>query len=598
MAPRPRGVQRRDHPERALFARIKAVYDGARRGRARQPSSCAWSSRSTTRFARHGAALDAKGRRRASRRSTSAWRRCTRSSARTSSHDEETDTLVARQGGRSRRAARHRSAQAPREAAEAQEAPGQVGDHEHALVGRAVPDVLRRGATCARRSGGCGSAAATTRGAHDNKPVDHRDPAAARRDARSCSASRRTRTGSSTTTWRKTPDAAMALMMKVWKAAVARVQRRSRRHAEVADDERRQDQDRAVGLPLLRREGAQGEVRPRSERGEAVPPARQDARRACSGRRASSTASSSSRSRACRSITPTSRVYEVTRDGKHVGLWYFDPYARDGKQLRRVDERVPHAGASSRTRSTPIVSNNSNFVKGKAGEPVLISWDDAVTMFHEFGHALHGLISNVQLPDARRHQHEARLRRVPEPAQRALAARRRRCWASSRVHYQTGKPIPKELVAKIEKAKQLQPGLRDRRVPGGGDLRPEDPHRAGRTSASTPGEFEKRDDEGDRHAGGDRDASPADRSSATSSPATATRPATTSYIWADTLTADAAEAFAGSRRLLRQAEPRSGCTTSIMSVGNSIPPDEAFRKFRGRDVDTNALMRDRGFPVA
>jgi peptidyl-dipeptidase Dcp len=45
-----------------------------------------------------------------------------------------------------------------------------------------------------------------------------------------------------------------------------------------------------------------------------------------------------------------------------------------------------------------IVSNNSNFVNGKSGEPVLISWDDANTLFHEFGHALHGLISNVTYP--------------------------------------------------------------------------------------------------------------------------------------------------------------------------------------------------------
>ena len=79
--------------------------------------------------------------------------------------------------------------------------------------------------------------------------------------------------------------------------------------------------------------------------------------------------------------------------GARVGLWYFDPYAREGK----------HSGAwmSSYRRQarldgavTPIVSNNSNFVRAAAGQPVTISWDDAVTMFHEFGHALHGLLSS------------------------------------------------------------------------------------------------------------------------------------------------------------------------------------------------------------
>ena len=69
-----------------------------------------------------------------------------------------------------------------------------------------------------------------------------------------------------------------------------------------------------------------------------------------------------------------------------------------------------------------------------------------------------------------------------------------------------------------------------------------------------------------------------------------------SYIWADTYSADAAEAFkeAGS------FYDRATCDRfreSIFMVGNSIPPDVAFRNFRGRDVDTNALMRDRGFPI-
>ena len=94
---------------------------------------------------------------------------------------------------------------------------------------------------------------------------------------------------------------------------------------------------------------------------------------------------------------PDVEVWEVTRDGKHVGLWYFDPYARRGKRsgawmtAYRIQENMGRP-------MTPIVSNNSNFIKGKPGEPVLISWDDAVTLFHEFGHALHGLCSQCKYP--------------------------------------------------------------------------------------------------------------------------------------------------------------------------------------------------------
>ncbi|HEV7915128.1 MAG TPA: M3 family metallopeptidase, partial [Albitalea sp.] len=92
------------------------------------------------------------------------------------------------------------------------------------------------------------------------------------------------------------------------------------------------------------------------------------------------------------------RVWRVlTRDGRANGLWYFDPYARAGKNSgawmgsyrsqQRLDGSV-----------TPLVSNNANFIPAAAGQPVLISWDDAITMFHEFGHALHGLASSVTYP--------------------------------------------------------------------------------------------------------------------------------------------------------------------------------------------------------
>ena len=90
-------------------------------------------------------------------------------------------------------------------------------------------------------------------------------------------------------------------------------------------------------------------------------------------------------------------VYEVTDNttGKHIGVWYLDPYARKGK-------RSGAWATSYRSHSTfdgkknVLSSNNSNFIKPAPGEPVLISWSDAETLFHEFGHALHSLSSNVK----------------------------------------------------------------------------------------------------------------------------------------------------------------------------------------------------------
>jgi peptidyl-dipeptidase Dcp len=68
------------------------------------------------------------------------------------------------------------------------------------------------------------------------------------------------------------------------------------------------------------------------------------------------------------------------------------------------------------------------------------------------------------------------------------------------------------------------------------------------------------------------------------------------YLWADTLVADAAEAFREAGSFYDAAIARR-LHESIMRAGNSIPPHDAFRAFRGRDVDTDALMRERGFPI-
>src|SRR3712207_1239424 len=160
---------------------------------------------------------------------------------------------------------------------------------------------------------------------------------------------------------------------------------------------------------------------------------------------------------------PDVRVWEVTdkKTGRHVGLWYFDPYAREGKRsgawmnsyrLQRRDEGDV----------TTIVSNNSNFVKGKPGEPALISWDDAETLFHEFGHALHGLNSTDTYPSLAGTQ--VARDDVEFPSQLLEH------WLSTpevlqkfAVHYQTGKPIPKELVERIERASTFNEGFADRK---------------------------------------------------------------------------------------------------------------------------------------
>ena len=287
-------------------------------------------------------------------------------------------------------------------------------------------------------------------------------------------------------TMAKTPERAMELMEAVWTPAVARV------HEEVADMQKIADDEKA-GIkiePWDYRYYAEKVRKAKYDldetRDHAVPAAREPARRHVLHGAASCSASASSRSTPAKVPVyhPDVRVWEVTDpQGALVGLWYFDPYARKGKRsgawmnAYRTQERFD---GDVRT----IVSNNSNFVKGKPGEPVLISWEDATTLFHEFGHALHGLSSNVNYPSV---SGTAVARDYVEFPSQLLEH-----WLSTpeilnryALHYQTGKPIPPELVAKIEARRQVQPGLQDGRVP----VQRADRHEAaprGRRRRSTP----------------------------------------------------------------------------------------------------------------
>ncbi len=284
------------------------------------------------------------------------------------------------------------------------------------------------------------------------------------------------------------------------------------------------------------------------------------------------------------------RVWEVKdADGKHVGLWYFDPYARKGKRSGAWMNAYRTQQKLDGKATTVIVSNNSNFVKGEDGKPVLISWDDANTMFHEFGHAIHGLNSNVTYPSLSGTSVSRDY--VEFPSQ--LYER----WMTTpevlnkyAVHYETGKPIPEQLLAKIKKASTFRQGfdtteylasaLIDMKLhmAGGDPIDPDKFERETLAALDMPSEIVMRHRtphfnhifSGGYHAG------------------------YYSYLWADTLTADAAEAFveAGSFYDKDTAARLKNC---IMSVGNTIDPADGFKCFRGRDVEVEALMRDRGF---
>ena len=389
----------------------------------------------------------------------------------------------------------------------------------------------------------------------------------------------------------KTPERAMELMMAVWKPAVARV------HEEVADMQ-----------ALADKEGAKIKIEPWDYRyyAEKVRKAKYDLDQNevkpylqleklregifwVAGELFNFNFTPATNVPVAH---PDIRVWQVTdkTTGKQIGLWYFDPYARAGKRsgawmnAYRSQERV-------NGEITTIVSNNANFVKGKPGEPLLISWDDASTMFHEFGHALHGLNSNVTYPSL---SGTAVARDYVEFPSQLMEH-----WLSTpevlnkfAVHYQTGKPIPQELVDKIKRSATFNEGfitveylaaaLLDMKLHTAGDRKID------------PRAFEKEalDELGMPHEIVLRHRLPQFMHVFSSDSYSA---GYYSYLWADVITADAFGAFveAGGPYDKKVAER---LRKYIFSVGNTIDPAEAYRNFRGRDPKVEALMKKRGFP--
>lgn len=287
------------------------------------------------------------------------------------------------------------------------------------------------------------------------------------------------------------------------------------------------------------------------------------------------------------------RVWVVSdkATGKQVGLWYFDPYARKGKRsgawMNAYRDQQKLVG-----NITTIVSNNANFIKGKAGEPVLISWEDARTLFHEFGHALHGLNSKVTYPALSGTS-------VPRDYVEFPSQLLERWLATPEVlkryalHYQTGKPIPQSLVDRITNASKFNQGFSTVEVVSSAliDMKL---HLAG-DSTIDPAAFEKKTlaalnmpkemvmrhripQFGHVFSGDDYSAG------------------YYSYLWSDVLSADAYEAFTEAKGPYDK-EVVKRLYQYVFSVGNTIDPAEGYKLFRGKEASIQALMRNRGFPV-
>ena len=283
------------------------------------------------------------------------------------------------------------------------------------------------------------------------------------------------------------------------------------------------------------------------------------------------------------------RVFEVTRDGKYVGLFYLDNFARTGKRsgawmtTYREQRRFPKP-------QTILASNNNNFAKPGPGEPVLISYDDANTLFHEFGHAIHFMLQDI---------HYGALGDVPRDFVE-FPSQVHENWLLTREvldkyarHYKTGAPMPAALVEKIQKSETFNQGyatgtylasalvdMQLHTLPDG-VVDPDRFEREALARIGMPKEIVMRHRlphfshlfSGDSYSAGYY-----------------------SYLWSDTMGADTWAAFEEAPTVWDKATA-DRFRTILLSTGNETDRAEAYRAFRGRDPDVRALLKNRGFPV-
>ena len=285
-------------------------------------------------------------------------------------------------------------------------------------------------------------------------------------------------------------------------------------------------------------------------------------------------------------------VWEVTlRDsGELVGLWYLDPFARQGKRSGAWATSY-RAHESFKQPQTVLSANNSNFIKGAPGEPVLISWSDAETFFHEFGHALHSLASNVAYPTL-----DGGVRDFIEFQSQLLER-----WLLTDevierflVHYRSGEPMPRPLIEKIKAASTFNQGFDTTEYLASAllDMR----YHSIDPTGIDPVRFE-RETLADLGMPAEISARHRTQHFAHIFSSEGYSAGYYGYLWADVLTSDAAEAFAEAPGGFYDRELAAKLFDHLFAPRNAVDPEEAYRAFRGRDAEVGSLMRDRGFPV-
>ncbi|MDN3543601.1 M3 family metallopeptidase [Kinneretia asaccharophila] len=290
---------------------------------------------------------------------------------------------------------------------------------------------------------------------------------------------------------------------------------------------------------------------------------------------------------------PDVKVYEVQgADGALRGVFVQDNFARPTKRSGAWMNALRWQ-ARNGIDALPIILNNNNFAKGAAGEPTLLSFDDARTLFHEFGHGLHGLLSDVEYERLSGTQVLRDFVELPsqifehwinEPEVLKQHAR----------HYKTGEPIPDVLLAKIKAAELFNQGYETVRYTASALV---DLAVHSRTEAQGPDitafEAQTMADYGLPAAIGMNHRLAHFQHLFSGSGYAAGYYV---YMWAEVLDADGYEAFKEAGNPF-DAQVAQRLLTHIYAAGNSCEPRATYRAFRGRDAQVQPMLRGRGLLV-
>ena len=286
---------------------------------------------------------------------------------------------------------------------------------------------------------------------------------------------------------------------------------------------------------------------------------------------------------------PDARVFEVSNDdGSPLGLYVYDLYTRDSK--RGGAWMNPLVSQSSLLGTPTVVVNNLNVPKPAAGSPTLLSYDELNTLFHEFGHALHGLFARVTYPKFAGTNVFRDFVEFPSQVNEMWML-----WpevlANYAVHYETGEPMPQELVEKLQASSAFNEGFLTSEYLAAALLDQAWHALSVDNPVSDVAGFE----------------SAALAAVGLDNPAVPTRYSSTyfahtfsggydagyySYIWSEVLDADTVEWFKANGGLTRENGDRFRAL--LLGVGGSKDPLEAFREFRGRDAELEPLLKRRG----